>query len=969
MNTKKPFAEKPDIPDEIREKWQQIINLIAKTVGVAAGLIIKADPPHMEVLLTSETPGNPYTQGERSDLNAGHYCEHVIRNRSELLLKDARKDPSWKRSPDIEMGMTYYLGFPLSWPDSEIFGTICILDGKNNPKGNAYRELILEFRQIIENDLGSILEKARQNAHIEELRLYRDNLKEILHESTDELKKKSSLLEERLRFEEMISDLSAKFINLPHDRIDHEIGLSLKQISAFFRVDRCALFGILAGKNTAKIAQRIYPAHVGRMPQNFEITEFLPWTYRKVVQSRKHLSITSLDELPEEAGTDKKSYLKWGTKSFMIMPIIVNGSVDYVITVGSIRKEVSWPDEYTPRLRLAGDILVNVLNRRQAELALKEAETEYRTLAQTTYDWVYWQNPDGTLRYVSPSCERITGYTANEFLRSPELLERIVLDEDRDLFAKHCQDNLDKDTMDFQYRITRKDGLAVWIDHTCTKVYGRQGEYLGYRVSNRDITDRKKIEVELKESRERLIDAQRIARLGNWELNLVTDRLFWSQGIFTIFGLDKDTFDGTYEAFLECVHPDDRKAVMKAVDHALSKPDYHYDINHRIIRPDGSERIVHERAEVMFDETGKPLRMIGTVHDITSQKHMEKRLEEQLAEINSLRHQLEEENVYLRKEINLLHTHDEIIGQSTIIRNVLKQVEQVAPTGSVVLVTGETGTGKELIARAIHRLSRRRDRVMVVVNCASLPSALVESELFGREKGAYTGALTKQAGRFEIAHGSTILLDEIGELSLELQAKLLRVLQDGCFERLGSPRTIKVDARIIAATNRDLAEAVKKGAFREDLYYRLNVFPIHVPPLRERTEDIPLLSWAFINEFSEKMGKRIQTVPKRVMETLKSYAWPGNIRELRNVIEQAMIISEGTLSVRLPSQDANGDAETLTLDEAETRHIVTILEKTGWRIKGKNGAAELLGLKPSTLYTKMNRLGIPNKRKKETMPR
>ncbi|HOO46820.1 MAG TPA: sigma 54-interacting transcriptional regulator, partial [Deltaproteobacteria bacterium] len=427
------------------------------------------------------------------------------------------------------------------------------------------------------------------------------------------------------------------------------------------------------------------------------------------------------------------------------------------------------------------------------------------------------------------------------------------------------------------------------------------------------MTDRKKIEVELKESRERLIDAQRIARLGNWELNLVTDRLFWSQGIFTIFGLDKDTFEGTYEAFLECVHPDDRKAVMKAVDHALRKPDYHYDINHRIIRPDGSERIVHERAEVMFDETGKPVRMIGTVHDITSQKHMEKRLEEQLAEINSLRHQLEEENVYLRKEINLLHTHDEIIGQSTIIRNVLKQVEQVAPTGSAVLVTGETGTGKELIARAIHRLSGRRDRVMVVVNCASLPSALVESELFGREKGAYTGALTKQAGRFEIAHGSTILLDEIGELSLELQAKLLRVLQDGCFERLGSPRTIKVDARIIAATNRDLAEAVKKGAFREDLYYRLNVFPIHVPPLRERTEDIPLLSWAFINEFSEKMGKRIQTVPKRVMETLKSYAWPGNIRELRNVIEQAMIISEGTLSVRLPSQDANGDAETLTL--------------------------------------------------------
>ncbi|MBN2299543.1 MAG: sigma 54-interacting transcriptional regulator [Deltaproteobacteria bacterium] len=967
MNITESLEKKPDIPNEIREKWQQIITLIAKTVGVPAGLIMKSDPPQIEVFLRSETKGNPYKQGERSDLNAGLYCEKVITQRSSLLIPNALDDPAWAKNPDIELGMTYYLGFPLTWPDNEIFGTICILDSKNNPQGAAYKELILEFRQIIENDLGSVLENTRQNAHIEELRHYRDNLKEILYESTDELKRKSNLLEERLRFEEMISDLSAKFINLPNDRIDREIGLSLEQIGTFFHVDRCRLFEILDEKKHARVVHTGHKSHVGKMPPVFEIKKILPWTCRKVVQSGDCISITSLDELPEDAAADKKTFQKWGAKSFMIMPIIVNGSVDYVISVGSIHKEVFWPNELISRLRLVGDIFVNVLNRRLSELALKEAETEYRTLAETTYDWVYWQNPDGTLRYVSPSCERITGYTAHEFMKTPALLDKITMAEDRDLVARHCHENAGKDTMAFQYRIRRKDRGVVWIDHACKKVYGREGEYLGYRVSNRDITDRKTIEVELKKSRERLIEAQRIASLGNWDLNLVTDELFWSQEIFRIFGLESEDFEGTYEAFLQYVHPDDRKVVKKAVELSLTDPEYHYDIYHRIIRPDGNERIVHERAEVLFDKKRKPFRMSGTVQDITSQKKMEKRLEDQLAEINRLKQRLEEENVYLRKEINLLHTHDEIIGQSKTIRKVLKQVEQVAPTSSAVLVTGETGTGKELIARAIHRLSKRNDRVMVVVNCASLPSALIESELFGREKGAYTGALTKQAGRFEIAHGSTILLDEIGELSLELQAKLLRVLQDGCFERLGSPRTIKVDVRIIASTNRDLAEGVRMGTFREDLYYRLNVFPIQVPPLRDRAEDIPLLSWAFINEFSEKMGKRIKSVPKRVMETLNGYAWPGNIRELRNVIEQAMIISEGTLTVRLPREGINDSAETITLDEAEARHITNILERTGWRIKGRQGAAELLGLKPSTLYTKMNRLGIPNKRKKETL--
>jgi transcriptional regulator with GAF, ATPase, and Fis domain len=275
-----------------------------------------------------------------------------------------------------------------------------------------------------------------------------------------------------------------------------------------------------------------------------------------------------------------------------------------------------------------------------------------------------------------------------------------------------------------------------------------------------------------------------------------------------------------------------------------------------------------------------------------------------------------------------------------------------------VLVRGETGCGKELVAEAIHRLSARRSHLMVKVNCAALPSGLVESELFGRERGAFTGALTRQAGRFEIADGSTLFLDEIGELSLDVQAKLLRVLERGEFERLGSPRTIKVNVRLIAATNRDLAEAIKLGRFREDLYYRLKVFPIIVPPLRERPEDIPSLVWTFLEEFSSRMGKKITQVPRKTMEALQRHTWPGNVRELRNVIEHGAIISTGE-TLRLPLLDEAGAAASpKTLADVEREHILRVLARTGGHIKGPHGAAAELGLNPATLYSRMKKLGI-----------
>jgi transcriptional regulator with GAF, ATPase, and Fis domain len=309
-----------------------------------------------------------------------------------------------------------------------------------------------------------------------------------------------------------------------------------------------------------------------------------------------------------------------------------------------------------------------------------------------------------------------------------------------------------------------------------------------------------------------------------------------------------------------------------------------------------------------------------------------------------------------------------VIRESAAMREVMHLVQQVAPTNSSVLLLGETGTGKELIAELIQQLSSRKHREMVKVNCAALPSTLVESELFGREKGAYTGSLTRQAGRFELANGSTIFLDEVGELSSEVQAKLLRVLQEGYFERLGNPKPFKVDVRVIAATNRDLAEDIRKGRFREDLFYRLNVFPIKLPPLRERIEDIPVLVWAFLEEFCMRMGRKISKIPAKTMEALQRYSWPGNVRELRNIMEHSVIISRGEILRIPPLGDAVRTAVgIMTLGETEREHILRTLEVTHWRIKGPGGAASLLGVKPSTLYSRMEKLRVPTRRQRDEL--
>jgi transcriptional regulator with GAF, ATPase, and Fis domain len=411
----------------------------------------------------------------------------------------------------------------------------------------------------------------------------------------------------------------------------------------------------------------------------------------------------------------------------------------------------------------------------------------------------------------------------------------------------------------------------------------------------------------------------------------------------------------------EGVHPEDYDSCLETYVNGFDRRES-FRIEYRLRRADSAFRWVINSATPRFSPTGEFLGYIGSCMDITDRKESEESLRLAHGEVSRLKNQLQEENIYLQEEIKLGQNFGEIVGASAALKYVLFKIEQVAPTDSTVLITGETGTGKELIARAIHSASSRRDRPLVKVNCAALSASLIESELFGHEKGAFTGASGRKIGRFELADGATIFLDEIGELPIDLQVKLLRVIQEGEFERLGSSKTITADVRIIAATNRQLDSDVKKGLFREDLWFRLNVFPITVPPLRDRREDIPLLVEHLVNVSAKKLGKVISSISPATMRSLSEYPWPGNVRELSNVIERAVINSHGSvLRVVEEFEEAPADksiSPIKTLDEMEREYIVRILEDRGWRIEGRSGAARILGIHPSTLRGRMLKFGI-----------
>ncbi len=374
--------------------------------------------------------------------------------------------------------------------------------------------------------------------------------------------------------------------------------------------------------------------------------------------------------------------------------------------------------------------------------------------------------------------------------------------------------------------------------------------------------------------------------------------------------------------------------------------------------PDHLPRVIHEGVREIIAVLHAADQM--TVSELqATREQLERALEAARGDVRALRERLRSDYVEVRREVRGLKSTQSLVAESRAVQQVLAQIEQVAPTTATVLLLGETGAGKEVFAEAIHELSPRRQKKIVRVNCSAIPTALVESELFGRERGAYTGALSRQIGRFELAEGSTIFLDEIGELPLDVQTKLLRVLQNRVIERLGSSTSVPVNVRIIAATNRDLDQAVEDKTFREDLYYRLNVFPVRVPPLRERVEDIPTLVWAFIEEFASSCNKRIESLSKASLHALQTYSWPGNVRELRNVVERAVITARGPdLTIDPPRETSFTKRRSLRLLDVEADHIRAVLEANAWRVRGHGGAAELLGMKPTTLESRMAKLGI-----------
>jgi formate hydrogenlyase transcriptional activator len=517
------------------------------------------------------------------------------------------------------------------------------------------------------------------------------------------------LIELRIHFETMLTDVSAAIIKSQLNEIDIEIERGLARVAEFFQCDSCGLMRVLRDRKFVNVTHGYYSDGIERVPLDMNLAALLPWCYERLIGEGNYLNIMRMADLPSEAEHDRRSFAELGVRSTLAIPLSVGDSVEHILTLGAMREERSWPEDYIPRLRLLGDMFANALARKQAEEELRKAYTE----------------------------------------------------------------------------------------------------------------------------------------------------------------------------------------------------------------------------------------------------------------IAGLKNRLEAENIYLRTETSMSREVKSIIGRSDPIKYVHYRINQVAAMDTTVMIVGETGTGKGLVARAVHEGSLRKDKPMIHVNCAVLPANLIESELFGREKGAFTGAQAKQIGRFELADKGTIFLDEIAELPVELQAKLLRVVENGEFERLGDPHTVKVDIRIIASTNRNLEDEIRKGRFREDLFYRLSVFPITVPPLRERTEDIPLIVEALIKRLNKQLGRGISTIRQEVMRALQNYFWPGNVRELENVIERAVITSRGAvlqlteqLGAVQPFTVAVPEVTPSGMVEMERLHIRKTLEALKWKIEGPNGAANTLGLKPSTLRTRMKRLNI-----------
>jgi PAS domain S-box-containing protein len=605
--------------------------------------------------------------------------------------------------------------------------------------------------------------------------------------------------------------------------------------------------------------------------------------------------------------------------------------------------------------------------RKQTEKALRRSEAylaEAQRLSRTgSFGW----NVSTAEHTWSDETYRIFGYNRGTTITLELVLQRTHPEDRERVWEVIDRASNGKIGFDIEHRLLMDNGSITFVRVVAHLLRDDDPDGLLFVGAVTDITDAKRSEEALRRSEGYLAEGQRLTHTGSWAWNEIAGQsVHWSQEHFRMFGFDPEKGIPSDQTFYQRIHADDRDWAVHAFHKAMLQERSDFDLEYRIVLPGGAIRHVRSIGHPVFDSSGQFSEYVGTVMDITEQHEARTSLETAFGEIKTLKDQLFKENIALREEIVQTSMFEEIIGESRALQAVLARVTKVAPTDSTVLVTGETGTGKELIARAIHKRSQRAARAFVSVNCAAIPTSLIASELFGHEKGAFTGATQRRLGRFELAEGGTIFLDEVGELPQETQIALLRVLQEREFERVGGNKVIGADVRVIAATNRDLQGAIDDGAFRGDLYYRLNVFPIEMPALRQRREDIPLLVEYFIDRYSSKAGKKIRGIEKSTLERLKSYPWPGNIRELQNVIERSIVlcesetfmVDESWLTVNCDEADRAPRMLLRIPPSDEKKAIEAALADAQGQVSGPTGAAAKLGIPPSTLDSKIRAFKI-----------
>ena len=822
--------------------------------------------------------------------------------------------------------------------------------------------------------------------------------------------------EQQIPFEELLSGLAVRLINLGAEEVQAAIEEGLHLIGRFAMADEVRLLSVERGALGHELAY----AWLGRGERGDLACSSLDFFERfafaaQMLRAGRPIIYGSLDEMPHQAEA-KRGYLSSiGLLAAIAQPIMVDARLAAVLFIHCFR-ETRWPRDLVDRLPQVASIFGNVLARRHAEAQLQTQLAFETLLADLSARFVnpspadidseiegalakigvlfkadrvfivrFYQKQVGmeeglTRGWVAPGVSRTDPYLRGRLFDksfpwiTARLREGRVFILPIDEFPAEAVAERDYVR---QARVASSILLPLAVGGTVTGVvildsFDRERRWdqllaRRLRVFGEIIASalQRKHDMTALRDRDQLLRATLERAPAGVALADPRGALVQANPSFCgMLGYTESELTG--KRVPELIHTEDRHLTEQALadlssrDPLATRKARAYE--KRYIRKDGTALWAQVVVSDLRDASGTLRYFVAVVIDISARKAAEQDLNRALAQVRQLKERLEAENLLLREEIELHQSHEQLTGDGPAMRELKSHIERVAPTGSTVLIFGETGSGKELVANALHRLSERHDRPLLKVNCAALPETLIEAELFGREKGAYTGALTRQIGRFEVADGATLLLDEIGELPLALQSKLLRVLQDGTFERLGSARTIRVDVRLIAATNRNLERAVAEGRFREDLFYRLNVFPVLVPPLRERTGDIPALVWTLIGECCERTGRSIRSVPSRDMTRLQAYEWSGNVRELRNAIERALILSEGpTLRIDAPGQSPDAlpqGAADESLEAIERAHIRAILGRTGWRIRGERGAAAILRLKPTTLEYRIKKLGL-----------